>query len=217
MSGTHPAADDPTGWFERVYAEGAGGRRAMPWDQAGPFGMLREWARVREVRGGGRRALVVGCGLGRDAEFIAGLGFDTDAFDISATAIRTARSRFPDSSVRYQIADLLNPPPEWDAAFDLVVESHTVQALPEPLRSEAIANVGPMVRPGGTLIVFAAVHDAAAVPSQGPPWPLTRTEIDAFAAAAGLAPVDIEELEDPDGPPVHRWRAEFRRPESDQA
>jgi SAM-dependent methyltransferase len=214
MSGTRPAPDgDPADWFERVYAEGAAGQRAMPWDQTAPFGMLREWARARELRGDGRRALVVGCGLGQDAEFIAGLGFDTVAFDISATAIRTARSRFPDSRVEYLLADLLNPPPQWRHAFGLVVESHTVQALPEPLRSQAIADVGPLVRPGGTLIVFAAAHDPSAAPSQGPPWPLTRAEVDAFAAEdSGLTPVDIAELQDPDDPLVRRWRAEFHRP-----
>lgn len=211
MSGSHAPGSDPTGWFERVYAEGAAGKRAIPWDRSAPFGMLQEWARVREVRGDGLRGLVVGCGLGRDAEFVAGLGFDTVAFDISATAIRTVRARFPDSSVQYLIADLLDPPAEWHQGFDLVVESHTVQALPEPLRSRAIARVGPLVRPGGTLIVFAAVHDEDAVPFQGPPWPLTRSEIDAFAAA-GLTAVDVEDLPDPDDPPVRRWRAEFSRP-----
>jgi SAM-dependent methyltransferase len=213
MSGTRPADDDPTGWFERVYVEGAAGGRAIRWDQSAPFGMLREWARTRGLRGDGRRALVIGCGLGMDAEFVAGLGFETVAFDISATAIRTARSRFPDSRVEYLLADLLNPPPQWRQAFDLVVESHTVQALPQRLRGEAIAHVGPMVRPGGTLIVFAAAYDASAAPFQGPPWPLTRAEIDAFATTAGLTPVDIEELQDPEDPSVRRWRAEFHQPD----
>jgi 2-polyprenyl-3-methyl-5-hydroxy-6-metoxy-1,4-benzoquinol methylase len=49
----------------------------------------------------------VGCGLGADAEYLASLGFDTVGFDISETAIRLARERFPGSAVRYVSADLL--------------------------------------------------------------------------------------------------------------
>jgi ubiquinone/menaquinone biosynthesis C-methylase UbiE len=77
---------------------------------------------------------VVGCGLGDDAEYVAGRGFDTVAFDISASAIRAARRRYPDSAVHYVTADLLDPPGEWERAFDLVVESLTLQALPDPRR-----------------------------------------------------------------------------------
>jgi ketosteroid isomerase-like protein len=45
----------------------------------------------------------------------------------SPTAIAAARRRFPGSVVRYQTADLLDPPPPWQQAFDLVVESLTLQ------------------------------------------------------------------------------------------
>lgn len=200
------AGDDPTGWFERLYAAADAGEVAMPWDREQPQRLLAEWAQARGLTGGGRRALVIGCGLGGDAEYVAGLGFDTVAFDIADTAIRVARRRHPDSTVEYLAADLLNPPAQWLAAFDLVVEVYTVQALPDPPRRQAIANVVRMVGPGGTLIVIAAARDEAAGPAEGPPWPLTRAEIDAFAAG-GLTPVRIDELAD------RRWRAEFHRPE----
>ncbi len=123
MAGMHPAeqarrlaaealaSNDPTGWFERLYAAAAGGEVAVPWDSGKPFRMLVEWAEARELDGRGRRALVVGCGLGQDAEYVARLGFDTVAFDIADTAIRLARSRFPDSRVRYLVADCLTRPP----------------------------------------------------------------------------------------------------------
>jgi hypothetical protein len=69
--------------------------------------------------------VVVGCGLGADAEFVARHGFATTAFDISATAVRTAQQRYPTSPVDYRTADL----------FDLVVEIINVQALPVSLRA----------------------------------------------------------------------------------
>jgi len=205
------AADDPTGWFERVYAAGEVGTVVIPWDVSTPHKLLAEWAEARELNGVGRRALVVGCGLGRDAEHVARLGFDTVAFDIAETAVRVARQRYPDSPVQYVTADLLTPPSEWRGAFDLVVESLTVQALPDPPRCDAIASVAQLVAPGGTLIVIAAARDEEDGPVEGPPWPLTRAEIDAFAAG-DLLPVRIEDLRDAVEPGDRRWRAEFRRP-----
>jgi 2-polyprenyl-3-methyl-5-hydroxy-6-metoxy-1,4-benzoquinol methylase len=96
---------------------------------------------------------------GADAEYVAGLGFHVVAFDVAETAIRLARQRYPDSAVRYQAADLLHPPGEWLHAFDLVVEIITVQALPNPHQRQAIANVGRLAGPGGTLLAVAAVRE----------------------------------------------------------
>jgi SAM-dependent methyltransferase len=201
------AGSDPTGWFERLYAAAEQGEAAVPWDRGAPHALLEQWTRERRPEGAGRRALVVGCGLGADAEHVAGLGFATVAFDISATAVRAARRRFPDSTVQYVRADLLDPPTAWRAAFDLVVESLTVQSLPDPLRAEAIAAVPRMVGPGGTLLVIATARDATdGVP--GPPWPLTRAEVEAFATG-GLRALRIEEIRDASQPALRRWRAEF--------
>jgi SAM-dependent methyltransferase len=202
------ARGDPIGWFERLYAQAGAGEAAVPWGGA-PSRLLDEWARRGRLRGRGRRALVVGCGLGDDAEFIAALGFDTVAFDVAASAIQAARRRFPSSSVRYAVADVMALPPEWRHGFDLVVEVYTLQVLPDPPRRQAITQIGHMVRPGGTLIVIAraAGQDAG----RHPPWPLTRAEIESFTTS-GLRPVRIEDFPDEQTPPVRRWRAEFVRP-----
>lgn len=202
------SADDPTGWFEELYTEAVDGRAVVPWDKGTPSALLAQWADGRD--GAGRRALVVGCGLGRDSEYLAGLGYDTVAFDISATAIATVRERHPDSPVEYVTADLLDLPAGWRAGFDLVVESFNVQALPEPLRAKAIAAIPPMVAPGGTLVVVAAASTGRD-PGDGPPWPLVRAEVDAFAAD-GLAVVSVGRVPDAQEPEIHRWLAEFARP-----
>jgi SAM-dependent methyltransferase len=204
------AVDDPTGWFERLYRAAEEGEAVVPWDRGAPNRLLVDWAGAGGLDGRGRRALVVGCGPGDDAEYVSGLGFDTVAFDVAAGAVRAARRRFPDSRVRYLTADLLDPPDGWRAAFDLVVEIQTVQALPDSLRREATARVGQLVAPRGSLIVIAAVRDDDG-PVQGPPWPLTRAEIDAFATG-DLRPVRIEDVRDAARSTARRWRAEFRRP-----
>jgi SAM-dependent methyltransferase len=157
--------------------------------------------------GCGRRAVVVGSAGGADAEFVAGLGFETVGFDIAPAAVELARSRHPGSRVDYVTADLLDLPSDWVGAFDLVVESINVQALPDSLRPQAIANVARLVAPGGTLFVTEAVRDDGEPPADGPPWPLTRGEIESFGAG-GLEPVRIEIVE---APGSQRWRAEFSR------
>jgi SAM-dependent methyltransferase len=202
--------DDTFGWFERLYRAAEDGAAIVPWDRRAPHRLLVEWAERRGPTGDGRRALVVGCGFGDDAEYVAGLGYATVAFDIASTAVEGARRRFPESSVEYLVADLLAPPPQWRRAFDLVVESLTVQSLPRRVRTEAIASVRETVAPGGTLLVVASALAAQASADDGPPWPLTRAEIDSFAAD-GLQPVRVEEIRDELQPTVRRWRAEFRR------
>jgi SAM-dependent methyltransferase len=204
------ADDDPTGWFEPLYAAAEAGEAVVPWDRGGPSPLLVEWTAERELDGRGRRAMVVGCGLGDDAEHVAALGFETVAFDIAPTAIGGARRRFPDSSVEYVVADLLDPPAEWRSAFHFVVESITVQALPDPPRPAATANVSSLVAPGGTLLVLAAAREQHE-PANGPPWPLVRAEVEAFATG-GVEAVRIEDLRGMPDPWERRWRAELRRP-----
>ncbi|SDU72451.1 class I SAM-dependent methyltransferase [Jiangella alkaliphila] len=192
------AADDPTGWFERLYAAAAEGAAVVPWDRGAPHPLLVDWADGRELGG---KALVAGFGPGFDAEFLAARGMATTAFDISPSAVAAVEARFPGSAVDYRTADLLDPPPQWRHAFDLVVEVMTVQSMPPPFHPPATASVAGFVAPGGTLLVIAVVADTA--PEDGPPWPLTRAEIQAFAQD-GLNPVAVERLEQ------RWWRAEFR-------
>lgn len=196
--------------FEALYAEARDGTATVPWDLGTPSARLVEWAEANAVSGAGRSAMVIGCGPGRDSEYLARLGFRTTAFDISPTAVAMARERHPDSPVEYVVADLLSVPDAWRGGFDLVLESHNVQALPAAVRAAAIAAVPPLVAPGGLLVVFALGPGADGAPAaDGPPWPLTRAEVDAFGV--GLGPVEVELIPDAADPAVGRWRAQFRR------
>jgi 2-polyprenyl-3-methyl-5-hydroxy-6-metoxy-1,4-benzoquinol methylase len=157
---------------------------------------------VDGVDGTGRRALVVGSALGDDPELVAGLGFETVAFDVSRTAVTRAKARFPESRVDYRVADLLDPPAEWREAFDLVVEALTVQSLPVDLREPAMAAVAGFVAPGGELLVVSAQRESGEFPG-GPPWPLSREEVESFVRH-GLELRTLEDVE-------QRWRAWFVR------
>ncbi len=133
------AGGDDTGWFETLYAAAGRGAATVPWADPAPNPRM-----VRALAdGGGGRAVVIGCGLGDDAEHVASLGFSTVAFDVSPTAVATARRRFPRSAVEYVTADLLSPPHSWTGAFDLVVEVYTLQVLTGAARRGAPPSRGP--------------------------------------------------------------------------
>jgi len=202
-------SDEATGWFAPLYTAARGGERQIPWDRGEAHTLLQEWTAARGLRGEGRRALVVGAGLGFDAEHLAALGFATTAFDVAPTAVDMARERFPGSAVDYRVADLLDLPREWTGAFDLVVEIITVQALPEELRTPATTAVASTVAPGGTLFVISGIRDGA--PEPGPPWPLTREQVEAFAAG-DLELRSLDRVPIPGLPGEGRWRAELTRP-----
>ncbi len=206
-------AGDPLGWFEPLYLAAARGEAVIPWADRGPNPSLLRWTADHGVVGDGRRALVVGCGGGDDAEALAALGFSVVAFDLSAAAIRLCQSRFPDTHVDYAVADLLAPPGEWTESFDFVFEANTIQALPVGrLRTGAIAALATFVAPGGELLVVARGRDEDE-PLDQVPWPLTRAEVDACGGDA-LEPAAFEDFLDDEDPPVRRFLAVFRRSSS---
>ncbi|HEY6738453.1 MAG TPA: methyltransferase domain-containing protein [Actinopolymorphaceae bacterium] len=208
------SADDPTGWFEELYAAAASGEAGVPWDRGAPHPLLVHWMEERKPALTGQKAMVVGCGLGEDAEFVSHQGLETVAFDVSESAVRAARRRFPESTVVYQVADLFALPTSWHGAFDLVVESMTVQSLPPPLHERAIDRVRRLLAPGGTLLVIGMVGDPDR-PADGPPWPLTRAEVESFASGE-VRMVRLDEITDTDRPDVRRWLGEFSRPGADR-
>jgi SAM-dependent methyltransferase len=197
-----------TGWFEPLYASAAAGDAVVPWDRGTPHPLLQAWADQVTLSGDGRSALVVGCGYGYDAELLAARGFAVTAFDVAPSAIEGARSRHPDSPVRYVTADLFDLPEDWIGRYEFVLESQTVQALPDPPRSAAITAVRSTLAPGGTLLVLAFARQDDGPEPDGPPWPLLRRDIDAFSDDDVRA-VSVDLETDADG--VARWRAVFSR------
>jgi len=188
--------------FEAIYAGAETGGAKPPWDHGAPRPQLVEWAEARSLAGGGQEALVVGCGYGADAEFLAGLGFRTTAFDFAPTAIAGARLKHPQSQVEYLVADVLELPPEWQGRFDLVVESLTVQSMPPQQHTLAAQSIAALVAPHGTLLVLATTRDESSE-VKGPPWPLSRGELEGFAIG-GLVLRRVERIESDAW-----WRAEF--------
>jgi SAM-dependent methyltransferase len=198
------------GWFEALYAEAGNDNSAIPWADMEPNPRLLEFWRKHPLPTAGKRALVIGCGLGDDSEQLAGWGFKTTAFDISPTAIATTKKRYPTTKVEYVVADLFAPPAAWLRGFDFVLEIYTVQAFTGDLRARSIKKIAELVAPGGSLLVIARGRADDEPEGQGPPWPLTRGEIDGFRLA-GLEEELLEDYTEPEPPWVRRFRALYRR------
>lgn len=194
-----PPTDPDARLFDEMYAASRGADlRSLPWAHGKPHPFLSQWlARAEPPPAGRDRALVVGSGLGDDAEALAARGWTVTAFDASETAIAWTRERFPNSPVDYRVADLFALPPDWIGAFDLVVEVHTIQALPPTRRQHAIARIASTVAPGGTLFVVTFLRDVRAERA-GRPWPLTKREV-ASIARHGLREVARHTADDHPG------------------
>lgn len=178
--------------FEEMYARAGLDLRSIPWAALAPHPALLAW--LDGVRApGGQLALVVGCGLGDDAEAVSRYGYEVIAFDVAPTAIATCRRRFPDSRVDYRVADLFALPAVWSNKFDLVVEIRTLQSLPVDQRARAAGAIAATVSPGGLLWVRCLARgDGDAVTVR--PWPVSRRELGAFGDA-GLREVEFQEDE----------------------
>ena len=203
------AKGDPTGWFDQLYSGAAGNTGAIPWAHLEPNPLLVEWLTTNQPDAQGKRALVVGCGLGDDAEALADYGFAVTAFDISPAAVQWCQRRFPDSKVDYTVANALTLPESWSGQFDLIVEIYTLQSLPdEALRQTVAANLVRCVAPGGSLLVICGGRDPDDEPGSMP-WPLTRAELVVFERL-GLHEASFEDLLGKAPPFYRHFRVHYR-------
>jgi SAM-dependent methyltransferase len=207
LSADSLARGEATGWFEPLYASAHGDAEKVPWADEKPNPWLMEWLEQQSPPRSGANAVVVGCGLGDDAEELAGRGYDVVAFDVSPTAIEWAKQRFPESAVQYRVGDLFELPSSMESAFDFVFEAYTIQALPVSVRSVAIHAVASLVAPGGELLAVMRGTQSDD-PGEGPPWPLMRKELVAMEAA-GLI---VDTWDDFMDGAIPRWRIHYVRP-----
>src|ERR1700685_207114 len=194
LAASHLARGDAIGWFEALYVQASGDADQVPWADLCPNPHLVEWAVAKSIQGQGRAGLLVGCGLGDDAEYLAGRGFQVTAFDISPSAVSWCKKRFPTSAVAWQTGDLLSLPPGWRQMFDFVLEAYTLQVLPIELRTQALPGMAETLRPGGTMLVICRGRRPEDDAGQMP-WPLTREELSALERC-GLLVESFEEFWD---------------------
>ena len=198
--------NDPTGWFEELYRAAKGDEAAIPWAKLKVNSSLASWIEQNNLQGQGKTALVVGCGLGDDAEALAQLGFKVVGFDISTTAIAWCQKRFPNSQVNYIVDDLLNPNVIGERTFDFILESYTLQALPANVRPQGMESIGKLLAPQGRLLVICRGRDEKE-PTKKLPFPLTKEELSYFEQL-GLEQVKMEDPVDRSSN-IRRFRIEY--------
>lgn len=200
---------DATGWFEALYKEADGNNEIIPWADLEPNVYFRQWAEANELKGNGRSALVVGCGLGDDAKYLNDLGFNVTAFDISPTAIEWAKRLYGDLDIQFEVADLFQPYRGWLGAFDFVLEIYTIQPLPLTMRPQVIDAVAAFVAENGKLVVVTRGREDDVEPNELP-WPLSRKDLSRFAAN-GLRQKDFQVFPPENEGEPDRWVIEYER------
>jgi SAM-dependent methyltransferase len=210
LSAKSYATGDYTGWFETLYAEAEGNLDAIPWADRAVNPWLLDWIKTSQLNLQNLGVLVVGCGLGDDAEYLAGLGAKVTAFDLSQTAIDWCHQRFPTSQVNYQAVDLFAAPADWKFGFDLVIEIYTIQALPANIRPQAIECIGNFVAHRGKLFVVCRGRDPEDA-CDNLPFPLTKNELNRFTNT-GLTEGSFEDFIDRlEASPARRFRIVYKR------
>ncbi|GAB4548702.1 MAG: hypothetical protein Tsb0013_09440 [Phycisphaerales bacterium] len=202
---------------EEVYRASAGDHMKVPWAHRKANPALVNWlnARAAGLIRCGARVAVVGCGLGADAVELAERGYEVCAFDACAAAIEHARALHSDHSAMFRVADLRDMPASMRHRYDLVVEIHTLQALPPEHRVTLASGIEPLLSAHGRLLVIARGRDAseALEDVEGPPYPFTPEELTALLGDRGLVPEGaLDDYEDDQDPPVRRLRGVFVRP-----
>lgn len=201
--------DDPLGWLDSIYTDAEGDHTAVFWADLEPNPYLLQWLQDCAADHTGRKATVIGCGVGDDAEALCEAGYEVTAFDIAPEAIRLCKQRYPDSKVNYLVADLFDYPPEWAEQFDLVYECNTIQVLPGKYRVMARDAMISLLAPGGTILVSCRSREKGELEDEIP-LPLDKEEIDGFVRC-GLSEESFEAYDDTQDPPVPHFFATYRK------
>ena len=171
--------DDPLGWFNSIYTDANGDHNNVFWADLAPSPYLLQWLQDGIQTPQNKKAIVIGCGVGDDAEALSSYGYQVTAFDIAPEAIRLCKQRYPESKVNYLVADLFNYPSLWFGVFDLVYECNTIQVLPGKYRILARDKMVSFLKKGG-LILVSCRSRLQAQQEDAIPLPLDREEIDGF-------------------------------------
>ncbi len=175
-------------FWDRRYREGA-----TPWQ---PDASPPEALRLGPPPAPGGRLLVPGCGWTSETLVFAAAGWDVLAVDFSSEAVALARRHLAGSAVEVREADVfeLDEPP-----FDLVYERAFLCALHPHTRAAYGRRMPELVAPGGVLAGYFDIGERRG----GPPYEITREDLDAL-----LAPAFTLETDEPSIAPMPAFENE---------
>ena len=146
-----------------------------PWDLSGPTPTLVNL--VEEgVLAPPARVILLGCGRGHDAVFLADRGFDVTAVDFAPSAAAEVRNLAAQEGVPLTVleTDFFELPDTCDEAFDYVYEYTSYCAIRPERREEYVDLLYRILKPGGLLVGLFFPADGR---SGGPPFAVSIDEI----------------------------------------
>ncbi|WP_419764504.1 MAG: class I SAM-dependent methyltransferase [Arcobacter sp.] len=206
----HQENDKPLDWFDTIYKIANGDYKKVFWADLEPNPYLLDWIESHPIKKQKSTAIVVGCGVGDDAEALSRFGFDVTAFDIAPTAIELCKKRYPNSKVNYLVANLFEYNNSWFQNFDLVYECNTIQVLPGAYRTKARSSISNLVKKDGYVLVSCRSREKNRQ-KDDIPLPLDKNEIDQFVLSDGLKEISFLAYDDEQVPAVPHFFAVYKR------
>lgn len=135
------------GWFKN--AVGTFSRQDLEISRNWFWGWLKKLNQYVDIENGhGRSVLEIGCSIGGVASLLADRGFDVHASDVSAYAVKGAKTLSP--QITFSTIDIQKPIP-LKKKFDLVLSFEVVEHLRYP--EKGIRHMTDVLKKGGTLIL----------------------------------------------------------------
>jgi len=161
-----------------------------PWDKGAHTPILDEIESRHPGIFSGRSILVPGCGTGYDARWIAAQGAEVTGIDIAPLAIEQARELDPGETVRFTVADFLDPAPALTGAFDLLWEHTCFCALDPALRPAYFKAARQILAPGGMVVGVFFINPEMDEGESGPPFGIDAKKLEADWKDTGFEQMD---------------------------
>ena len=216
MVKTHHENDEPSAWCDSVYTDAQGDYKAFFWADLEPSPYLVKWLEQQEHKTNNKsakkskKAIVIGCGVGDDAEALSDFGYEVIGFDISPEAIKLCQKRYPNTKVNYLVADLFNYDKKWLQNFDVVYECNTIQILPGKYRIKARKAISNLLSKNGHALVSCRSRKKGEKENDIP-MPLDYEEINQFVIQDKLKEISFEAYDDSQIPSVPHFFAVYKK------
>ena len=165
-------------FFENVYKNASENLDKIPWATFEANEYLQDFFKNKQ-KVTNKKALVIGCGLGDDAQFLSKMGYIVDAIDISPTSIKLAKQRFDNRDINFSVEDIFSLPSNMINNYDFIYEGLTIQSIDPKHRIQLIEIISGLNNTKGELLLYTNYQEDIDT-FGGPPWPLYKRDLALF-------------------------------------
>jgi len=165
-------------FFDNIYKNTNDTHSNIPWATLNANIYLKDYLDNNEMVKN-KKALVIGCGLGDDANELSLKGYEVDAIDISDHAISLAKKRFQDKNINFKVEDIFDLPKSMINSYDFIYEGLTIQSIHPQYRESLIKIIYSLNKSNGELLLYTNIQNDSDS-FGGPPWPLYRKDLEIF-------------------------------------